>query len=467
MKKVFTVRILEKLRGTQYGKRIFGLFFSLLFISFFLQAQPSVEEISSKAADYFRIQNELGRFSGAVLIGFKGKIIFEKGYGLANYELQVPITPRTKFRLGSLTKAFTAAAILQLAEKGKLKLEDPVARFLPDYPQAEKITIHHLLTHTSGIPNFTALAEYQKFKLNPTTLNGTINLFRPLPLDFEPGTKFRYSNSNYILLTAIIEKVSGRSYADYLRENIFLPLNMLDTCYDDQNMIIKYRARGYSLRDGDLINAPHIDMSVPAGAGGLLSTVEDLFAWDQGLRSERILSAFSREKMFTPFLSDYAYGWEIKKIDGRLLAQHGGSIEGFLSQMVRFLDDNLCLIILSNFDFAPLSQFTKDMMAFLLGKPVTWPKERKVTTLSSEIFDRYCGEYEVAPNLVIKIFRQGNRFWSQVSGQPKLEILPESETKFFVRLLDAEINFIVDSEGKPVALVLTQGGKDHQAKKIR
>ncbi len=217
------MRILKGLEGIHGRKRIFNLLFAFFFNPLLLQAQPSVEEISSKAANYFRIQNELGRFSGAVLIGSRGKIIFEKGFGLANYELQVPITPRTKFRLGSLTKAFTAAALLQLAEKGKISLEDRLARFLPDYPQAEKITIHHLLTHTSGIPNFTALAEYQKFKLNPTTLDRTINLFRQLPLEFDPGTKFRYSNSNYILLTAIIEKVSGEKYADYLRKNIFCP----------------------------------------------------------------------------------------------------------------------------------------------------------------------------------------------------------------------------------------------------
>ncbi len=467
VKNILITKIPKRIGDTRFIAMTFAFLLLPLFSPLLLPAQSSLEEISSKAADYFRIQNELGRFSGAVLIGSKGKIIFERGYGLANYELQVPITPRTKFRLGSLTKAFTAAAILQLAEKGKLSLDDQVARYLSNYPQAEKITIHHLLTHTSGIPNFTALPEYQKFKLNPTTLDRTINLFRQLPLEFEPGTKFSYSNSNYILLTDIIEKVSGKSYADYLRENIFLPLNMLDTCYDDPNRIIKYRSRGYSLRNGDLINAPHIDMSVPAGAGGLLSTVEDLFAWDQGLRSERILTAASLEKMFTPFLNGYAYGWEIKKINGRLIAQHGGRIEGFLSQMVRFLDDDLCLIILSNFDFAPLSQFIEDMLSLFLGKPVTWPKERKAISLPPEIFNLYCGEYEFAPNLLIKIFREGNRYWAQVIGQPKLEILPESKTSFFVRLIDAQINFILDSEGKPNALLLIQGGKTHEAKKIR
>ncbi|MCX7974558.1 MAG: serine hydrolase [Candidatus Aminicenantes bacterium] len=444
------------------------IFFYLFLIAFFiLIAQPLPKEIALKATDYFRIQSELGRFSGAVLIGYKGKIIFEKGFGLANYELNVPIASRTKFRLGSLTKSFTATAILQLAERGLLNLNDLVSKYLPDYPQGDKITIHHLLTHASGIPNFTALPAYPKFKLNPTTLNRTIGLFRQLPLEFEPGTKFRYSNSNYILLTAIIEKVSGQNYADYLRENIFLPLNMLETGYDDPNSIIKYRARGYSLKDGEVINAPYIDMTVPAGAGGLLSTVGDLFAWDQGLRSDQILKAASREKMFTPYLENYGYGWVIKKINGRLVAQHSGSIEGFVSQMIRFLDDDLCLIILSNFDFAPIGQFTNDMLSLLFGKPINWPKERKAISISAEIFNRYCGEYEVAPNITIKIFQEKSRFWSQVSGQPKMEILPESETKFFVRLIEAEITFILDSEGKTTALVLNQGGKDHLAKKIR
>jgi CubicO group peptidase (beta-lactamase class C family) len=457
-----------KLSGKKYSFKKISLAFCLsVFLFSSLSAQFSMEEIATRASEYFRIQHELGRFSGAVLIGYRGKVIFEKGYGLANYELQVPITPRTKFRLGSLTKAFTAAAILQLAEKGQLALDDPVSRYLPDYPQAEKITLHHLLTHTSGIPNFTALPEYPKFKLNPTTLDRTINLFRKLPLKFEPGTKFDYSNSNYILLTAIIEKVSGKSYADYLRENIFLPLNMLDTCYDDLNVVIKHRARGYSLKDGLLVNAPYIDMSVPAGAGGLLSTVEDLFAWDQGLRQDRILKADSREKMFTPFLEGYGYGWEIKKVDGRLIAQHGGGIEGFVSQFVHFLDEDLCLIILSNFDFAPLSTFTHDLISLITGKPIVWPRERKVINLEPERFDRYCGEYEIAPGSTIRIFRQGQRFWAQAAGQLQVEILPESETKFFGRLIEIELNFHLDAEGKAVALTLIQGGKEIQARKIR
>ncbi len=247
---------------------VFILFLGL--VSPFLSSQPAAEEIAAKADAYFQLQNKLNRFSGAVLIALKGKPVLSKGYGLANYELQVPITVRTKFRLGSLTKAFTAAAVLQLEEKGLLQLEDPLSRFFPDYPSAEKIKIHHLLTHTSGIPSFTSLKEYSRFKLNATTPLKTIEFFKPQPLSFEPGTNFAYSNSGYILLTAIIEKVSGRSYADYLRENIFLPLNLLDTTYDDPNLIIRHRALGYSQRDGEIINAPYIDMTVPAGAGGLL-----------------------------------------------------------------------------------------------------------------------------------------------------------------------------------------------------
>lgn len=458
----------SKKKGKEGQKRSkIYFFFNLLFLGVHaLLAQLAIEEVAAKANDYFRIQSELGRFSGAVLIGYKGKIVFERGYGLANYELKVPITPRTKFRLGSLTKAFTAAAILQLAEKDLLHVDDPISKYLPEYPSGEKITLHHLLTHTSGIPDLTALPEYPKFKLDPTTLNRTIDLFRFRPLEFEPGTKFHYSNSNYILLTAIIEKVSGRNYSDYLRESIFLPLNMLDTCYDDPNRIIKYRARGYSLKDGELINAPHIDMTVPAGAGGLLSTIEDLFAWDQGLRSDRILSPTSKAKMFTPYIEDYGYGWVIKKFNHHLIAQHSGGIEGFVSQMVRFLDEDLCLIILINFDFAPLDQFTHDMLSLLLGQPFAWPKERKAIVLSPEIFNGYIGEYELAPHLLVKIFLEKGRFWAQVSGQPKMEILPESETKFFGRFVEMEINFILDSTGKSTALCLSQGGKNYVARKV-
>jgi len=456
-------------RGKSGKLKGLGLFGLLTLFSFqaLIWAQPSAKEIASQAEAYLRLQNELGRFSGAVLIGFKGQIIFEKAYGLANYELQVPLTVRSKFRIGSLTKALTAAAILQLAEKGLLRLEDPIARFWPDYPSGEKITLHHLLTHTSGIPNFTSLPEYQKFKLNPTTLSRTMELFQKLPLQFEPGSRFAYSNSNYILLTAVIEKVTGRSYADYMREKIFLPLNMLDTGYDDLNSIIKHRALGYSLRDGDLINAPYIDMTVPAGAGGLLSTVEDLFAWDQALRSERLLTAASKQKMFTPFLGNYGYGWEIKPFQGKLVAQHSGGIEGFASFFGRWLDDDLCLILLSNFDFAPLSQFKDDLTAIIFGQPVNWPKLKKAISLPPEIFDRYCGDYEFAPNLFLRLSREGNRYFSQVPGQRRMEILAASETNFFGRLVEAELTFVLDAKGKVVEVVLKQGGKELRGKKVR
>ncbi len=444
-----------------------SLWLFLLSLSLPLIAQPSAEDPGSKLDAYLEIQTKLGRFSGVVLISQNGKIIFEKAYGLANYELNAPLRVRSKFRIGSLTKSFTAAAILQLAEKGALRLEDPLARFFPDYPNGEKITIHHLLTHTSGIPNFTSLPEYAKFKLNPATLSQTISLFRQLPLQFEPGTKFAYSNSGYILLTAIIEKVAGKTYADYLRENIFLPLNMLDTSYDDLNAVIKYRALGYSLKDGEMVNAPYIDMSVPAGAGGLLSTVEDLFAWDQALRTDRLLSSSSREKMFTPFLQNYGYGWEITEVDGKKIAQHSGGIEGFVSHFTRFLTEDACLIILSNFDFAPLSQVKQDLMAIRAGKPIVWPRERKAIHLAPEIFDRYCGDYEIAPNLILHVSRENNRFWAQVAGQRRIEILPESETRFFGRFIEAEAVFILDQEGKVSELVIYQAGKETRARKIK
>lgn len=439
----------------------------LLVWPFSLLPQPSLEELASKADAYLQIQTRLGRFSGAVLISQSGKIILAKAYGLANYELKAPLHVRSKFRIGSLTKSFTAAAILQLAEKGALRLEDPLARFLPDYPEGEKITIHHLLTHTSGIANFTNLPEYAKFKLNPATPSQTIGLFRQLPLQFEPGAKFAYSNSGYILLTAVIEKVSGRRYADYLRENIFLPLNMLDTAYDDSDAVIKHRALGYSLKDGEMINAPYIDMTVPAGAGGLLSTVEDLFAWDQVLRTDRLLSPLSRQKMFTPYRQSYGYGWEITEVDGKKVARHSGGIEGFSSHFTRFLNENACLIILSNFDFAPLHQVREDLLALASGKPIFWPKERKATPLEPERLGLYCGDYEIAPNLTLHISQGNNRLWLQIAGEPRIEILAESKTRFFGRLIEVQVVFSLDEEGKVIELLIYRDGKEIRAKKIR
>jgi len=290
-------------------------------------------------------------FSGSILVAREDRVLLTRGYGLADRTRGVPNTPATKFRIGSLTKAFTAAAVLLLQEDGSLDDDDPLARFIPDYPAGDRITLRHLLSHTSGIPNFTALPEYDDYSQHPATWPGTIALFKDLPLEFEPGSRFRYSNSNYIVLTYVIEQAAGCTYAQFLQQRIFEPLGMHDTGYDHNDPALPEMSCGYAFDSdaGELREASHIDMTVPGGAGGLYSTVGDLFLWHRALCDDRLLTPASRELMFTPVRNGYGYGWTIQTaFADRLTISHQGGINGFLSVIWRFPDEDLLIVALSN-----------------------------------------------------------------------------------------------------------------------
>ncbi len=304
------------------------------------------QDIAAKA-DAAAKQND---FMGSVLVAKGGKVLLKKGYGMANIELDVPNAPDTKFRLGSITKQFTATAILQLAAQGKLDVQDKVSKYIDNSPAAWKdITIHHLLTHTSGIPNFTSFDDYAKRQRETVTPLQLVDRFKDRPLDFAPGSKYSYSNSGYEVLGVIIEKVSGEKYEDYVKRHIFDPLDMNDTGYDHDTQIIKHRAAGYQkTKDGKLQNADYIDMSIPYSAGSLYSTVEDLYRWDRALYGEKILNAEWKKKMFTPFLNNYAYGWNVRGEGADLTISHSGGVNGFSTQINRYPGQDACVIVLTN-----------------------------------------------------------------------------------------------------------------------
>jgi CubicO group peptidase (beta-lactamase class C family) len=346
----------------------------LLFLSVF-SAAGNAQDIETKVDDYIKAHIKSGNFSGSILIAYGNEMLVCKGYGMANIEHGILNTPKTKFRIGSITKQFTAMAIMQLQQKGFLSTEDPLTKFLPDYPDGDKITIHHLLTHTSGVVNFTSLPELEDFKILKLPVKRTIELFKNKPLDFEPGTSYRYSNSGYILLGYIIENVSKKSYAECLKENIFNPLNMKDSGYDSHSEIQKDRAAGYVLDRDGLVNADYIDMSIPHGAGALYSTVEDLYRWDRALYTEKLVKNDSLKKIFTPFKENYGYGWLISKKFKRECFGHGGGIEGFKANISRYPESNTCIIVLSNFEHAPVSNISQDLAAILFGERYELPEK--------------------------------------------------------------------------------------------
>lgn len=430
-------------------------------------APPSPAVVATKTDELIAAYQKTLKFSGAVLIARDGQVLVSKGYGMANFELGVPNTPQTKFRLGSITKQFTATAILLLQEREKLSVQDSICKYLEPCPATwQPITVHHLLTHTSGIPSYTNSPDYRKNMMTPYQPDEMVAGFRDKPLEFEPGSNYRYNNSGYFLLGRIVEKVAGQSYEDFLRANIFEPLGMKNSGYDRSERLMPQRAAGYSRQGDELVNAAYLDMGQPYSAGSLYSTVEDLLIWDRALVAGKLLSAKSYEAMWTPFKSDYAYGWAVGARLNRKFNGHGGGINGFSTHIARYPDDKVCVIVLSNVENANAARVSRDLEAMVLGDTYELPRERVAIKLDPAIYDAYVGVYELRPGFNLTVTREGDKLITQATGQGKLEVFPESETKFFLRMIDAQITFVKGSDGKVTHLILHQGG-DRTARKIQ
>ncbi|HVC94909.1 MAG TPA: serine hydrolase [Pirellulales bacterium] len=441
----------------------------IVFLSAWLAVAPIVanDDLKPKLEKYLAACVDADQFNGSVLVAKDDTLLVSQGYGWANAELRVPNTAQTRFRLGSITKQFTAMAVMILQEQDKLHVGDPVGTNVDDAPEAwNDVTIHHLLSHTSGIPSFTSFPDYPKKWMLPQTLPEMVARFKDKPLEFEPGEKFAYSNSGYLLLGAIIEKASDMTYEAFLRQEVFEPLGMLDTGYDHHATILQNRAAGYT-RDGDqLANAAYIDMSQPHAAGALYSTVEDLLRWDRALTSGKLITAESKATMFTPVRDNYAYGWSVQTRDGMTVTSHGGGINGFSTHILRIPELQLCVVVLSNVESNTPGRISQDLTAIVLGKPYKLPKMRSVANVDPKIYDDYAGKYAFNPALVLTCTREGEHLMVQLTGQPKFEIYPESETEFFLKVVDSQLSFARDDDGKITHVVLHQGGRDQEAKRV-
>lgn len=312
-----------------------------------------MSNISEQINSYLEPLVQEQKFSGAILASQNGSILYSNGFGKANFELTVENTTKTKFRIGSITKTFTAVSVLQLVQKGELNLEDTVSQYYPNQKDGDKITIHHLLTHTSGIPNYTDDPQMLEWSVKSSSPEKLIERFSQSDLEFSPGDRYKYSNSGYVLLGSILEKITGQSYELYLKKNIFAPLGMKDSQLDNPCCILDFRASGYHLgEDGTLINAPYFDPSNAYSAGAIISTVEDMHLWDQAFHSEKLLKKSFIDQMFTPSKGEhdymYGYGWIIQDTPFGKLVAHSGGIPGFSSVLLRYLENDVCIIVLSN-----------------------------------------------------------------------------------------------------------------------
>jgi CubicO group peptidase (beta-lactamase class C family) len=372
------------------------------------------------------------QFMGTVLVAQGDKILLDKGYGYANLEWQIPDAPEAKFRLGSITKQFTAASILLLEERGKLNTDDLVKKYMPDAPAAwDKITIYNVLTHTSGIPSFTDFPDYRSTEATPTTPEKLVARFRDKPLDFQPGEKWKYSNSGYVLLGYLIEKISGKSYQDFVQENIFKPLAMSDSGYDSNTAIIPHRAYGYSPGPNGPHNAGYIDMSIPFSAGSLYSTTHDLLLWEQGLFGGKVLSAASLKKMTTPFKENYACGLMVRTVNGHPVIEHGGGIEGFNTQLSYYPDDKLTVVVLANLNGGAPGDIASKLAAVAHGEKVVLALERKEITVSPSTLATYVGTYELTPDFSIVVTLEDGHLMTQATNQPKFPLLPSRQQNSF------------------------------------
>ena len=423
----------------------------------FCLAQDSIPRMEQVVRSYV----DAKQFMGSVLVDLDGKTLLSKSYGSANLEWDIPNSPSTKFRLGSITKQFTAACILLLEERGKLKVEDPVKKYMPDAPAAwDKVTIFNLLTHTSGIPSFTGFPDYHSTEAIATTPEQLVARFRDKPLEFQPGEKWNYSNSGYVLLGYLIEKISQQSYRQFVQENIFNPLRMKDSGYDSNSEIILHRASGYMPGPKGMTNAGYIDMTIPLSAGALYSTTEDLLRWEQGLMSGKLLNPSSIEKMTTPFKNDYAFGLGVHTANGHRLIDHGGGIEGFNTFLAYYPEDKLTVVVLANLNGQAPDAIASKLAAVAHGENVVLPSERKEVTVSPAILAKYVGTYKLMPDFDIVMTLEGGQLMTQATGQPKFPLFAESETKFFLKVVDAEVKFFKNDKGEVTHLILHQGGQD-------
>ncbi|MBX9769824.1 MAG: beta-lactamase family protein [Candidatus Obscuribacterales bacterium] len=416
-------------------------------------------------------------FMGCVLISKDDEVVLRNGYGFANVEWDIPNSPTTKFQIASVSKQFTAAAILLLQDRENLSIDDLVKKHLPEAPAAwDKVTIRHLLTHTSGIHTYDDVDVVEFFtpmKKIACTPQNIMEMFVNLPLEFEAGEKIAYSNSGYVVLGRIIEKISGQSLAVFMQESIFKPLGMNDSGHDEDQQIIKNRASGYAFRDGKLFNAGYMDPALLFACGDIYSTVEDLHKWAKGVFAGKLLSEASLKEMITPHMDNYAFGLTVTAEKGRRAIKHKGKTPGFKSVLTYYPSDQMIIAVLSNNETgAAAFEIARMAAAIVRGEEIILPKQRKEVEIPSEILAAYIGKYKLENGLIFEISTLSQKLMAQTklpdepsaSMQDEVWISAETKTKFFSRERPGvEIEFFKNGNDEVSHLVLHQGTKSSKA----
>jgi len=430
--------------------KITGLILVLFFLTaccHTLSLSNADRAVSKKLDAYMTALADAGRFDGAVLVARNDSVLLSKGYGTAQYEFSVPATPKTVLPIGSNTKQFTAAAIMKLQEQGRLNIDDPVTRYIPDAPYWKDIRIHHLLNHTSGIPSEGAYVTTDPVDF---ALPELVKRITALPLSFEPGKGETYSNNGYITLSYIVERASGLPYEEYLRKNIFLPLGMTGTGQENRRDVFANRASGYTTMAGKHIHYEPLNTHNRYGAGALHSTTGDIFRWMRAF--------YTPGAILTPQSSDTmvqkGYGVVKAQTNGRTVIGHGGRAVGFISYTLYYPDEGVSIIFLSNHDRTPMVTLPKDLSAIVFNEPYDLPKkiERKAVSPAPETLEEYTGVYaaEWEKSWTFTVFAEGSRlFYTATFPRETEELFFEGDDTFFVTPESADsFIFTRDKNGK-------------------
>ncbi len=407
----------------------------------------------------------------SVILARGDEILYRDGHGMANLEYNISISPDMVFRLGSLTKQMTTAGIMMLAEEGLLQVDDPITQYFPDYPtHGYTITLRHLMTHTSGIIDFLAIEEFPNIEKEDITAMDVIDFFKNAPMNFAPGDAYSYSNSGYVMLGAIIEQLSGQSYEDFIQERIFTPLGMDNTYHGDFKRLIPNRVTGYAMGPEGYENSSYLSMSIPGAAGAIISTVDDLHAWNTALFAGDVVSMASLEEMTTPFtlnngeLSNYGFGLAIQSLRAQPMISHTGGINGFITYAAYLPESDVYVAVLGNTGFQSRVYEGNSMLAMAIGDP--YPS-LETQSVDPDVLNSYTGAYQTVRGIHFDVSVVDGGLSVSINGGPALDLVAVSDNVFYLDKSFTHLSFVESADTDNVDLVLYTNAEESDGQVAR
>ena len=398
-----------------------------------------------KLDQYLRSANEAYRFNGTALVFYKNEVLLNKGYGFSNMTSKTLNNSETRFPILSITKTITSTMILKLQEEGKLSVKDKLSEYFPDYPNGAKITIHHLLTHSSGIYDYTGDVGVEDSALvnNPIAKAMVLNHFKEKPLDFKPGKYFSYNNSGYFLLGLIIEQVTGKPFEKVVRDYLFEPFEMADSGFDFINLPKEIRAQGYQFWDkSKAIPYKHYDSTFAYSAGAVYSTTTDLLKWAKAISSRQLLEPGTWELAFKTKIQNYGYGWQSGQFFGKEYVKHSGGYPGFMSELIYYPHEDLVIILLNNFGNYEQNVWSVGMgiTSIVLGMPYdNWTLKNEVK-VDKNILLKYVGKYKFEKSKS-EIMLKDDGLYVLIPGLPPLRLLADNEREYYLENFNTSFKF--------------------------